>query len=92
MSQSTAMKGMKLDTPATYRIRVQGCLDECWSDRLGGMVITSAFTSDKEPMAILVGNLIDQAALAGVLSELYELHLPLLSVECLDALANLNTN
>ena len=92
MSLSTPMQGLKLETPATYRIRVQGRLDESWSDRLGGMVITSAFTADKEPMAILVGHLIDQAALAGVLNALYELHLPLLSVECLDTLKSLNTN
>jgi len=32
----------------------------------------------------LVGYLIDQAALSGVLNALYDLHLPLLSVENLD--------
>ena len=34
-------------------------------------------------MTILVGQLRDQAALSGVLNELYELHLPLLTVESL---------
>jgi len=32
-------------------------------------------------MSILLGELVDQAALAGVLNTLYELHLPVLSVE-----------
>jgi hypothetical protein len=32
----------------------------------------------------LVGRIPDQAALAGVLSALYDLGLPLLSVQCLD--------
>ena len=35
-------------------------------------------------MTILVGRLADQAALSGVLNILYELHLPLLTVENLD--------
>ncbi len=84
MNQSHEWKGIKLETPANYRIRVQGHLDEDWSDRLGGMVITRAFTANKQPMTILVGNVIDQAALSGVLNALYELQLPLLSVENLD--------
>jgi hypothetical protein len=84
MSQSSTSRRFKLETPATYRIRVQGHLDECWSDRLWGMVITRAFTASRQPVTILVGQLRDQAALSGVLSGLYELHLPLLSVENLD--------
>jgi len=38
----------------------------------------------KSPVTILVGHLPDQAALSGVLNTLYEMHLPLLSVENLD--------
>jgi hypothetical protein len=34
--------------------------------------------------SILVGHMTDQAALSGVLNTLYELHLPLLSVENMD--------
>jgi len=30
-------KHLKLWTPATYRIKVEGHLDESWTDRLGGM-------------------------------------------------------
>ena len=84
MPQSRSGKGFKLETPATYRIRVQGRLDETWADRLGGMAITSTTTKEKLPVTLLVGHLIDQAALSGVLNTLYELHLPLLSVENLD--------
>ena len=84
MPQSRFGKGQKLETPATYRIRVQGRLDDTWADRLGGMAITSTSTKEKLPVTLLVGHLIDQAALSGVLNTLYELHLPLLSVENLD--------
>ena len=84
MPTSTSWEGLKLETPATYRIRVQGHLDDSWADRLGDMVITKAFTANKQPITILVGHLADQAALTGVLNTLYELHLPLLSMENMD--------
>ena len=75
---------MRLDTQATYRIRVQGAIDNSWSDRLGGMSITNEATADQQGVTILVGSLTDQAALTGVLNTLYDYHLPLLSVENLD--------
>ena len=71
------------DSPGTYRIRVEGHIGEQMADLLGGMIITRAFTSDKRPMTILVGQLRDQAALAGVLNELYEMHRTLITVESL---------
>ena len=76
-------QNLKFEKPATYRIRVTGHIDDSLVGQLGGMVITRAFTGDGRPMTILVGYLSDQAALAGVLNELYELHLPLLTVESL---------
>jgi hypothetical protein len=84
MSNLQSWKDLKFEAPASYRIRVQGHLDDSWSDRLGGMVITRAFTADKQPMTILIGHLRDQAALSGVMNALYDLHLPVFSVEFLD--------
>ncbi len=84
MTQKPAFNRIKLETPATYRIRIQGKLDQSWSDRLGGMAIALDTTADKPPVTILVGHLADQAALSGVLNTLYEIHLPLLTVENLD--------
>jgi hypothetical protein len=74
---------ISFEQPATYRIRVTGHIDDSLSGQLGGMIITRAFTGDSRPITILVGHLSDQAALSGVLNELYELHLPLLTVESL---------
>ena len=76
-------KNLTFEKPATNRIRVTGHIEDSLADRLGGMVITRAFTSDGRSITILVGHMSDQAALAGVLNELYELHLPLLTVETL---------
>ena len=84
MSDSQSFKGLKFEAPASYRIRVQGHLDDSWTDRLGGMVITRAFTQDSQPMTILTGSLLDQAALSGVMNALYGLHLTVFSVELID--------
>ena len=73
--------GLEFHTPATYRIRVKGYLEDKWSDRLGGMVIKATGEPEGARETILVGRLADQAALFGVLNALYGLHLPLLSVE-----------
>jgi hypothetical protein len=70
--------------PATYRIRVRGYLDAGWSDRIGEMKITESHGPDGEAESVLVGRLLDQAALSGVLNTLYDLHLPLVSVEFVD--------
>ena len=69
------------DLPATYQIRVQGKIAPSWSDSLSGMAICVDTLEAGPPVTTLVGELSDQAALAGVLNALYELHLTVLSVE-----------
>ena len=73
-----------MDKGNSYQIKVLGELDEKWSGRLGGMSITIDRKEKQRSVTILVGPLRDQAALSGVLCTLYELHLPVLSVECLE--------
>ena len=84
MSQTASWKGLKLGTPATYRIRVQGHIGSNWSDRFGGMTVRREITADELKITVLEGLLPDQAALSGVLNTIYDLHLPLLNVECID--------
>ena len=38
---------------------------------------------DGKAESVLEGRLLDQAALAGVLNQLFELHLPVMAVDCL---------
>jgi hypothetical protein len=71
------------DQPAAYQIKVQGKVDPDWSDRLAGMMIRLTLEEAHLPVTTLEGELSDQAALAGVLNTLYELHLSVLSVICL---------
>ncbi len=80
----TEKKIPTMSDPATYRIRVGGLLDASWSDRLGGLTVTTTGGRDLPPTTTLEGRLPDQAALNGVLGTLYEQHMPVLSVECLD--------
>jgi hypothetical protein len=60
----------------TYRIRVGGHLDDRWSDWLGGLAIQR----QADGTTVLVGPIVDQAALHGVIACIRDLALPLLSV------------
>jgi hypothetical protein len=71
------------DQPGNYQIKVLGQIDPTWSDRLQGMTICQKLEAGR-PLTNLEGELLDQAALAGVLMTLYELHLTLLSVRRLE--------
>ena len=73
-----------MDGPATYRICVKGRLVSDWLDRLSDMKVESSVERDGQETTMLEGRLADQAALSGLLNTLYELHLPVISVECLD--------
>lgn len=59
---------------------MQGRIDPIWSDRLEGMMIYQDTVDENHKTTTLEGELSDQAALAGVLNMIYELHLPLISV------------
>jgi hypothetical protein len=74
-------KPIPFDSPATYQIIVQGRIDPTMSDLIGGMTIQIKTEESSPLVATLKGELRDQAALAGVLNSLYELHLTVISVE-----------
>jgi len=69
----------------SYRIRVEGSLDPSWSDRLGGLAITTTGQFGAKTTTVLEGELADQGALMGVLNTLHELHLPVEAVEHISA-------
>ena len=71
--------------PSIYKIRVRGRLEGSWSDRLGGMQVSESRGTDGQPETILVGRVVDQAMLSGILNSLYEMHLPVLSAECVNS-------
>ncbi|MEJ2708438.1 MAG: hypothetical protein P8074_12555 [Anaerolineales bacterium] len=58
------------------------------SDKLGGMAIATECQETPQVVTTLSGQLVDQAALFGVLMALYDMRLPLISVECLETDCN----
>jgi hypothetical protein len=68
--------------PAVYRIRVFGRLNPNWSTQLRGMEV---FTVEEGEAIVteIRGQLPDQAALMGVLDELYNCAIPVISMECI---------
>jgi hypothetical protein len=72
---------LKQDLPTTCRIQIQGHLGQSWSDYLGGLTI-SVRGEPEQAVTTLSGQVIDQAALMGVINNLYNLGYPLLFVEC----------
>ena len=74
---------MRLDEPAVYEIKVQGRLREDWTDSFGGLEITSSSESDLS-ITTITGEVIDQAALHGLLNHIRDLGLLLLLVRRID--------
>jgi hypothetical protein len=77
------LSGITFNGPVSYKIQVRGVIPMDWSERLEGMSISRLDAGEGVHVSTLEGELADQAALAGVLNTLYELHLPVLSVECI---------
>ena len=61
---------------ALYDIRVVGHLDTRWSEWFDGLTITNL----KSGVAVLSGDIVDQAELHGILTRIRNLNLSLLSV------------
>ena len=71
-----------MDTPTAqvYRITVQGRLDEIWSQWLSGLTIETAVNDRGAIVTILTGEIVDQAALRGLLNRLWDWNLTLIAV------------
>jgi hypothetical protein len=61
----------------TYELRVQGHLDDRWSDWLGSLAVRR----QDDGTTVLTGPIVDQAGLHGVITRIRDLGLPLLSVQ-----------
>ncbi len=84
MKQSPKHLELDFVGSATYRIVVEGYLDPSYSDRVAGMTVSTTDRGDRKPLTTLVGRVLDQAELSGVLETLYSLHLTLVKVETMD--------
>ena len=70
--------------PAFYQITIEGKIDANWSDWLSGMRLVSQKEANGMQVTILSGEVVDQAALRGLLNRLWDLNLVLRSVQQVD--------
>jgi hypothetical protein len=73
-----------LNRPAKYAIQVPGRLDESWSDWIEGMTIKVESEGGGPTITTLTGVVADQAALQGLLNQLYGMGLSLISVNLVE--------
>jgi hypothetical protein len=70
-----------MDTPATYCICVVGDLESSYAQRLWGMTSTPVEQAGGPNQTALVGEVVDQAALIGIINALYNAGHTVVSVE-----------
>ena len=68
--------GHECDLSTAYQIRLKGVLDPSWSDWFGGFSI-----SIQDDETLLVGVVLDQSALHGILAKINDLGLSIISVD-----------
>jgi hypothetical protein len=76
MARKEIVSAFDGDEPMEYEIRLRGHLEEHWSDWLGGLTISH----DAEGYSLLTGAVPDQAALHGILAQIRDLGLILISI------------
>ncbi len=64
------------DQPLIYQVRIKGHLDDDWNDWFGGVSITP----EADGTTLLTCHVADQAALHGLLRQIRDLGMPLISV------------
>lgn len=69
------------DQPLIYHIRLKGHLDDKWNDWFGGTTVTL----EEGGVTLLTCQIVDQAALHGLLRQIRDMGLPLISVNRIDA-------
>ena len=68
-----------------YQIQVEGWIDHRWADRFYPLALAARRALDGTPVTTLSGPVVDQAALRGILGQLWDLNATLLSVARVDA-------
>lgn len=73
------MNGLKgAERQTIYQIKVKGRLDKRWSEWFSDMTIE--IESDNPPITTLTGMVVDQAALRGIISKLWDLDMTVVAV------------
>ena len=67
---------MKTNEGGSYEIRLKGHLNARWADWFDGLTLTH----ESDGTTVLIGSVVDQAALHGLLAKVRDLGLPLIAV------------
>jgi hypothetical protein len=69
------------DVKMIYQIKVSGTMDKRWVGWFDEMQITTEMRQDGNPITVLTGPVIDQVALRGLITKLWDLNIELISVQ-----------
>ena len=69
--------------PSIYKIKVEGEIQENWSEKFQGLKISVKRSLRGKPVSVLTGKINDQSALSGLLNMLYDYNMTILSVKML---------
>jgi hypothetical protein len=81
MARSELDQPITVDQPGIYRIKVQGRLSDGAIRRFDEMAVSIETKAAGVPITTLTGQIIDQAALHGIVARIRDLGLPLILVE-----------
>ena len=76
------MKEKPVSNQNIYQITLQGHLDSRWADWFDGLTVS--YQQDNEELTILTGPIADQAALRGLLNQIWDFNLTLVAVKRLN--------
>lgn len=69
------------DAKQIYQIKINGRLDQLWLDWFDGMQISTEKIETGNPLTVLTGPVIDQVALRGLLTKIWDLNMELISLQ-----------
>jgi len=67
-----------------YQIRVEGRLQEDWTDWLDGNTVRIVEDQDADGETVILLKVLDQAALRGIVTKLWDLNLTVISMNILE--------
>ncbi len=77
-----AARTFNMYEPTTYRICIQGELDQSWFDYFGARSVVVDTDKVGSILSTIISEPMDQGALVGLINRLNTLGIPLISVEC----------
>ncbi|MCD4754086.1 MAG: hypothetical protein K8R40_13535 [Anaerolineaceae bacterium] len=80
MKENNCKENLNLSQPTTYIIKVPGHLDHPWADWYDEIIAAHKIEGTVLMTCLTVK--VDQAALQGLLRRLYNIGLPIISIEC----------